>query len=75
LTYDDEPPITAEQAQQIRALLREAGASEASLLKELDAPSIEGINSIAFKRALSILELWRLQKKGEWPTLHSRNST
>jgi hypothetical protein len=44
-------------------------------LKELHAPSIEGINSIAFKRALSILELWRLQKKGEWPTLHSRKST
>jgi predicted DNA-binding protein len=56
-------PITAEQAQQIRTFLSETGISEVSLLKDLNAPSVEKISSAAFKRALSILEVYRRTKK------------
>ena len=50
-------PITAEQAQQIREVLRETGASESALLTKLGVTSIEDIRgSVGFKRALSILE-------------------
>jgi predicted DNA-binding protein len=58
-------PITAEQAQQIRSLLSETGKSEASLLKELNASSLESINGLVFKRALSILEVWRRANKDQ----------
>ena len=57
------PAITAEQARKIRALLNEIGASEASLLKELKVPSVESMHDLIFKRALSILEVWRREKK------------
>jgi predicted DNA-binding protein len=59
-----QPRITGDQAQQIRDLLREIGASEASLLKELKVPSVESMHDVVFKRALSILEVWRRGKKG-----------
>jgi hypothetical protein len=58
-----EPPITSEQAHQIRALLREIGASEASLLKELNVRSVESMHDVVFKRALSVLEVWRREKQ------------
>jgi len=59
-----EPPITGEQAQQIRALLREIVASEVSLLKELNVPFVETMRDVVFKRAPSILEMWRREKLG-----------
>jgi predicted DNA-binding protein len=61
--YRDAPRIAAEQVQQIRALLNEIGASEASLLKEMKVPSVESMHDLIFKRALSILEVWRREKK------------
>jgi hypothetical protein len=58
-------PITAEQAQQIRKVLRETGASVSALLTKLDVTSIEDIRgSVGFKRALSILQKDRREKKG-----------
>jgi predicted DNA-binding protein len=63
--YLDEPLITAEQVQQIRALLSQTGKSESVLLTELGFASIEDIRgSVTFKRALSILEKDRREKKG-----------
>ena len=48
------PPIKAEQAAQIRALIKETNAPEETLLKLLKAPSVEEIKD--FDRAVFILE-------------------
>jgi Arc-like DNA binding domain len=53
------PPITADQARQIRALLKETGADETKLLKAMKASSIEDIRN--FDRAFYLLD----QRRGD----------
>jgi hypothetical protein len=49
------PPITADQAKKIRALIKETGADETKLLKAMKASSIEDIRN--FDRVVGLLEL------------------
>jgi predicted DNA-binding protein len=55
-------PITADQAQKIRALLNETGASQSLFLMQLRASSVENISAFAFERAISILEGYSRKK-------------
>lgn len=54
------PPITAEQAAEIRDLLNDSGRDEAWLLKGLPAASIEEIKD--FEKAVAFLKRWRLRR-------------
>jgi predicted DNA-binding protein len=51
------PPITADQAKQIRALIKETGADETKLLKAMKASAIEDIRN--FDRAVGKLDQLR----------------
>jgi hypothetical protein len=51
------PPITTDQARQIRALVKETGADETKLLKAMKASSIEDIRN--FDRAFHLLDQHR----------------
>ena len=55
------PPITAEQAQKIRALIRETEQDEGRLLAVLKASSVEKIKE--FDRAVGLLERSRRRKE------------
>jgi hypothetical protein len=55
------PPVTAEQAMQIRARIKETGADEAELLRRLKASSVEEIRN--FETAVAILQFMRIPPK------------
>lgn len=57
------PPITADQAGQIRALIKETGADEAKILKLLRVATIEDIKD--FDRVVNILEQRRGNPDGQ----------
>jgi predicted DNA-binding protein len=57
------PPIPADQARQIRALIKETGADEPKLLRLLKAPTIEEIKD--FERVVNLLEQRRGSPDGQ----------
>ena len=62
------PPITAEQAAEIRGLVKERGRDEAWLVESLRVPSIEAIKDLDFSRVKRILSEMIDRRKKNAPT-------
>lgn len=58
------PKITADQANDLRALIDQTGRSASTLLKLVGVDEIEDMNIDQFKRAAEVLDLARAEQKG-----------